>query len=120
MPKTAEGNIGVGVVFLRHLLREFGGDERLALAAYYQGASAVREHGLFPRRARTSADQVAEGPRLTETCPGRVPRDTVPDTARSVSGARRRCRSNCASSVEPLSASVELAPPETACATWSK
>jgi hypothetical protein len=27
---------------------------------------------------------------------------------------------NCASSVEPLSASVELSPPETACATRSK
>jgi LysM repeat protein len=45
--RTTEGNIRVGVVFLRHLLREFGGDERLALGAYYQGAKAVREHGLF-------------------------------------------------------------------------
>lgn len=47
VPRTTEGNIRVGVVFLRHLLREFGGDERLALAAYYQGAKAVREHGLY-------------------------------------------------------------------------
>lgn len=47
VPKTTEGNIRVGVVFLRHLLREFRGDERLALAAYYQGARAVREHGLY-------------------------------------------------------------------------
>ena len=47
VPKTTEGNIKVGVVFLRHLLREFRGDERLALAAYYQGARAVREHGLY-------------------------------------------------------------------------
>ena len=47
IPKTTAGNIEVGVVFLRHLLRDFGGDERLALAAYYQGAKAVREHGLF-------------------------------------------------------------------------
>jgi len=45
--KTTEGNIQVGIVYLRHLLREFGGDERLALAAYYQGARAVRQHGLF-------------------------------------------------------------------------
>ncbi|MBA2460755.1 MAG: peptidoglycan-binding protein [Actinobacteria bacterium] len=45
--KTTEGNIRVGVLFLRHLLREFRGDERLALAAYYQGAKAVRQHGLF-------------------------------------------------------------------------
>ena len=47
VPNTTEGNIQVGIVFLRHLLREFGGDERLALAAYYQGAKAVREHGLY-------------------------------------------------------------------------
>jgi peptidoglycan hydrolase-like protein with peptidoglycan-binding domain len=47
VPRTTAGNIEVGVVLLRHLLREFGGDERLALAAYYQGAKAVREHGLF-------------------------------------------------------------------------
>ncbi|MGI9112409.1 MAG: peptidoglycan-binding protein [Gaiellaceae bacterium] len=47
VPRTTEGNIRVGVVFLRHLLREFSGDERLALAAYYQGAKAVREHGLY-------------------------------------------------------------------------
>jgi LysM repeat protein len=47
VPKTTEGNIKVGVVFLRHLLSEFGGDEKLALGAYYQGAQAVRKHGLF-------------------------------------------------------------------------
>lgn len=45
--RTTSGNIKVGVLFLRHLLREFDGDERLALAAYYQGAKAVRERGLF-------------------------------------------------------------------------
>ena len=45
--RTTAGNIRVGVVLLRHLLREFRGDERLALAAYYQGAKAVRQHGLF-------------------------------------------------------------------------
>jgi peptidoglycan hydrolase-like protein with peptidoglycan-binding domain len=47
VPKTTQGNILVGVLFLRHLLREFRGDERLAVAAYYQGAKAVREVGLF-------------------------------------------------------------------------
>jgi nucleoid-associated protein YgaU len=47
VPRTTEGNIRIGVVFLRHLLREFKGDERLALGAYYQGAKAVREHGLY-------------------------------------------------------------------------
>jgi LysM repeat protein len=47
VPNTTAGNIKVGIVFLRHLLRQFGGDERLALAAYYQGAQAVRDHGLY-------------------------------------------------------------------------
>ena len=48
VPRTAAGNVRVGVVFLRHLLRQFRGSERLALAAYYQGAAAVRRRGLFP------------------------------------------------------------------------
>jgi soluble lytic murein transglycosylase-like protein len=40
--RTADGNVRVGVVFLRHLLRRFGGDERLALAAYFQGPETVK------------------------------------------------------------------------------
>ncbi len=48
VPNTTDGNIRVGVVFLRHLLKEFGGNEQLALGAYYQGIQAVRQHGLFP------------------------------------------------------------------------
>ena len=47
VPHTADGNIRVGVAFLHHLLREFG-DERLALAAYYQGAGSVRQRGPIP------------------------------------------------------------------------
>ena len=46
-PRTYEGNVRAGVRYLRWLLDEFGGDRRLALAGYYQGARAVREHGLF-------------------------------------------------------------------------
>ncbi len=47
LPHTMDGDIEVGVLYLRHLLRQFGGDERLALAAWYQGADAVRKHGVF-------------------------------------------------------------------------
>lgn len=47
VPRTARGNIRVGIVFLRQLLREFNGKKRLALAAYYQGPRAVRRHGLY-------------------------------------------------------------------------
>ena len=36
-----------GVRYLRWQLDEFGGDRRLALAGWYQGARAVRELGLY-------------------------------------------------------------------------
>lgn len=46
-PRTVDGDIQVGLLYLRHLLRVFGGDERLALAGWYQGERAVRERGLY-------------------------------------------------------------------------
>lgn len=45
--KTAEGNVQVGVIYLRHLLRQFNGNERLALAAWYQGPASVKKHGVL-------------------------------------------------------------------------
>jgi N-acetylmuramoyl-L-alanine amidase len=48
VPHDADGNVRVGVAYLHHLLRVFGGDERQALAAYYQGARAVQEAGFLP------------------------------------------------------------------------
>lgn len=48
VPRTADGNVQVGVAYLAHLLAAFGGDERLALAAYYQGERAVRTIGVLP------------------------------------------------------------------------
>lgn len=48
VPRTASGNIRVGVAFLNQLLREFGGNERKALAAWYQGPAAVRRRGILP------------------------------------------------------------------------
>jgi soluble lytic murein transglycosylase-like protein len=44
---TTDGNIRIGVAYLHQMLREFGGDTRLALAAYYQGPNSVREVGLY-------------------------------------------------------------------------
>lgn len=46
-PRTYDGNVQVGVRYLKWQLDQFGGDVRLALAGYYQGARAVRERGLF-------------------------------------------------------------------------
>jgi peptidoglycan hydrolase-like protein with peptidoglycan-binding domain len=59
VPRTVEGNVRVGVALLRQLLREFDGDERLALAAWYQGPRAVREHGLFPETKSFVANVLA-------------------------------------------------------------
>jgi len=42
-----DGDVEVGVRFLKHLLDAFHGDERLALAGWYQGERAVRAHGLY-------------------------------------------------------------------------
>jgi len=45
--RTASGNIRVGVLYLRQLLREFAGDERKALAGWYQGPASVRKIGVL-------------------------------------------------------------------------
>jgi hypothetical protein len=47
IPHTVSGNVQVGVAFINHLLREFRGDVRLALAAYAQGPQSIRRNGLF-------------------------------------------------------------------------
>ena len=59
VPRTADGNIRVGVAFLGHLLREFRGDVRLALGAYYRGPAAVRRHGLGPETRHFVANVLA-------------------------------------------------------------
>ncbi len=41
------GNIHVGVAYLHHLLGDFGGNTRKALAGWYQGERAVRTHGMY-------------------------------------------------------------------------
>ena len=44
---NANGNVRAGVAYLAHLLHDFHGDKRLALAGWYQGERAVRKHGLY-------------------------------------------------------------------------
>jgi hypothetical protein len=46
-PRTYRGNVRAGVRYLRWQLDQFGGNVRLALAGWYQGARAVRERGLY-------------------------------------------------------------------------
>jgi hypothetical protein len=57
--RTADGNVRVGVAYLHQLLHEFRFDARLALAAYYQGSSAVRKHGLYRETKRFVRDVLA-------------------------------------------------------------
>jgi N-acetylmuramoyl-L-alanine amidase len=47
-PDSAEDNVRAGSLYLAHLLRNTGGDERLATAGYYQGLASVRKIGLLP------------------------------------------------------------------------
>jgi soluble lytic murein transglycosylase-like protein len=59
VPRTASGNVRVGVLFLRHLLRTFRWNERLAVGAYYQGARSVRRRGLLPETRAYVANVLA-------------------------------------------------------------
>src|SRR5439155_20897171 len=47
IPQTVDGDVRVGVLFLKHLLDAFNGDASLALAGWYQGERAVRDHGIY-------------------------------------------------------------------------
>ncbi len=47
LPQTLDGDIEVGVLYLKHLLDQFNGDTPLALGAWYQGEAAVRQFGLY-------------------------------------------------------------------------
>ena len=62
--RTADGDVRVGVALLHHLISAFGGNERLAVAAYYQGESSVRRHGLLPVTRWYVADVMALRGRL--------------------------------------------------------
>jgi LysM repeat protein len=47
-PNSAIDNVRGGVLYLRQLLNDFGGDPNSAIAAYYQGEGAVKSSGLYP------------------------------------------------------------------------
>ena len=44
----ATSNVRAGVRLLAHYIERYGGDRRLALAAYYQGQAATDRHGIYP------------------------------------------------------------------------
>jgi LysM repeat protein len=47
-PASTQDNVHAGVLYLRQLLRDTGGDERAAIAAYYQGLGSVQQNGMLP------------------------------------------------------------------------
>jgi len=59
VPHGRNGNIRVGVAYLRQLLHEFDWNVRLAVGAYNQGPAAVRAHGLYPKTRRFVANVMA-------------------------------------------------------------
>ena len=56
---SATENVHAGVLYLRQLLADAGGDESMALASYYQGAASVRRIGLLPDTQRYIANVTA-------------------------------------------------------------
>jgi peptidoglycan hydrolase-like protein with peptidoglycan-binding domain len=59
VPMTLDGDIEVGILYLRHLLQDFNGDTSLALAAWYQGPAAVRQFGVYKVTKPFVADVLA-------------------------------------------------------------
>jgi soluble lytic murein transglycosylase-like protein len=51
-PSSPQDNVKAGSLYLRQLLRDTGGDERMAVAAYYQGLGSVRAQGMLPETQR--------------------------------------------------------------------
>jgi LysM repeat protein len=55
----ADGNVRAGIALLHHLLAAFHGSERLALAAWYQGERALKQHGVYKVSRTFVADVLA-------------------------------------------------------------
>ena len=56
---SAVDNVHAGVLYLRQLLQDTGGDPALAVAAYYQGLGSVRSTGVLPETQRYVDDVLA-------------------------------------------------------------
>jgi LysM repeat protein len=46
-PSSPTDNVHAGVMYLKRLLTDAGGDENAAIAGYYQGLRSVQERGMF-------------------------------------------------------------------------
>jgi soluble lytic murein transglycosylase-like protein len=55
-PNSASDNVSAGVLYLKQLLAQTGGDENAAIAAYYQGLGSLRSRGMFDDTRRYVAN----------------------------------------------------------------
>jgi N-acetylmuramoyl-L-alanine amidase len=55
-PGSATDNVHAGVMYLKQLLEQTGGDENSAIAGYYQGLSSVQNRGLYDDTERYVAN----------------------------------------------------------------
>jgi soluble lytic murein transglycosylase-like protein len=55
-PNSAVDNVHAGVLYLKRLLADSGGDENTAIAGYYQGLGSVRSRGQFDDTRRYVAN----------------------------------------------------------------
>jgi N-acetylmuramoyl-L-alanine amidase len=55
-PSSAADNVNAGVLYLKNLLQQTGGDENAAIAAYYQGLGSLRSRGMFDDTRRYVAN----------------------------------------------------------------
>jgi soluble lytic murein transglycosylase-like protein len=63
-PNSAHDNVTAGVLYLKNLLNQTGGDESAAIAAYYQGLGALRSRGVFDDTKQYVANVQALRPRF--------------------------------------------------------
>jgi N-acetylmuramoyl-L-alanine amidase len=55
-PNSATDNVHAGVMYLKQLLDQTGGDENSAIAGYYQGLSSVQNRGMYDDTERYVAN----------------------------------------------------------------
>ena len=94
-PASATDNVHAGVLYLKRLLNETGGDESAAIAGYYQGLSSVRSRGMFDDTQRYVANVQALRGRFGG-CSSFRPRSPLGGRGPTATRGPRRLRSSAA------------------------